>query len=236
MPLFTRRKKQAQVQDESALLQLDEWGGTPLHNACEEGDFEHAKAVCESLSKSNLLKKVLLMKNEEGKTPIDLAIDAAGTVHSPFIPHHVGGAVTAPTTCAAGDSDTGDASLKLLLAAYIGQLNMMPELFDKSQQDKDKGIWELAGFKLPQLGHLLVADESSKLCDSETGDELLESDDDYKAFLNECVPHAPLPQAHFQPCHAHRRRPHRRRQRNQPLRCRPRTPAGTPSCRTRASG
>ena len=79
MPLFTRRKKQAEVEDESTLLQLDEWGSTPLHNACEEGDFEHAKIVCESLSKSNLLKKVLLMKNEEGKTPIDLAIDASGT-------------------------------------------------------------------------------------------------------------------------------------------------------------
>ena len=84
----------------------------------------------------------------------------------------MGGALTAPTTCAAGDSETGDASLKLLLSAYIGQLNMMPELFDKSQQEEEKGIWELAGFKLPQLGHLLVADESSKLCDSETGAEL----------------------------------------------------------------
>ena len=150
----------------------------------------------------------------------------------------MGGALTAPTTCAAGDSETGDASLKLLLSAYIGQLNMMPELFDKSQQEEEKGIWELAGFKLPQLGHLLVADESSKLCDSETGAELLEKSDDYKAFLIECVPHAPLPPApaHFLPRHAHRRRPHRRRQRNQPLHCRPRTPAGTPSCRTRASG
>ena len=108
------------------------------------------------------LKEMLLQKNDEGLTPIDAAIAAAG------------------------DSDSGDARLKLLLGAYIKKLDMLVKLF--ATEDAGKGIWTRQGFKLPQLGVLLVA---SELIDERSGAGLLggptksSAHENYKEFLNE---------------------------------------------------
>ena len=108
------------------------------------------------------LKEMLLQKNDEGLTPIDAAIAAAG------------------------DSDSGDARLKLLLGAYIKKLDMLVKLF--ATEDAGKGIWTRQGFRLPQLGVLLVA---SELIDERSGAGLLggptksSAHENYKEFLNE---------------------------------------------------
>ena len=62
----------------------------------------------------------------------------------------------------------GDASLKLLLGAYIKKLHMLVELFRASPEDEEQGIWKRPGFKLPQLGALLVASNDEKLVDERT--------------------------------------------------------------------
>lgn len=165
MKLLTRRrdKKSAGV---DPLSPVDDDGNTPLHEACASNNAEHAIDVCEKILElkggEQLLKKCLLTKNEDGKTPINLTIDAAG------------------------DSDTGDASLKLLISGYIEQLKMLPEMFAPDTSNKDKGIWTRSGFDLPQLGALLVANESGKLCDTaDPQNTLLDERAENMDFLNE---------------------------------------------------
>ena len=74
----------------------------------------------------------------------------------------------------------GDASLKLLLGAYIKKLHMLVELFRASPEDEEQGIWKRPGFKLPQLGALLVASNNEKLVDERTQTELLANSAEYK--------------------------------------------------------
>ena len=145
----------------------DDDGNTPLYKACAENRRSEAETIFKRLilEEPEELKKLLVLKNNEGLTPIDATIAAAG------------------------DSDSGDASLKLLLMAYIKQLDMLPELFKK--QDTE-GIWKQQGFKLPQLGALFVADNDGTLMDKKSDTLLLEKGDNYKAFLNEYaeLPHS----------------------------------------------
>ena len=126
---------------------------TPLYKACAENQYGEAKKIFERLIDKpdgpEELKNMLLQKNYDGWTPIDAAIAAAG------------------------DSDSGDARLKLLLGAYIKKLDMLDMLFET--EDKGKGIWTRQGFKLPQLGVLLVASHDEKLIDKRSGKELLAS-------------------------------------------------------------
>ena len=83
-----------------------------MHHACEQNEVETAKQIIERVRTMNdgeaKLKQLLLLKNHDGETPIMLALDAAG------------------------DSDTGDSSLKLLLGGICLQLKMLPEMFSSS--------------------------------------------------------------------------------------------------------
>ena len=94
------------------VMNADEDGNTPMHHACEQNEVETAKQIIERVRTMNdgetKLKQLLLLKNHDGETPIMLALDAAG------------------------DSDTGDSSLKLLLGGICLQLKMLPEMFSSS--------------------------------------------------------------------------------------------------------
>ena len=97
---LARRQEVAQAQGTPAhpqeVMNADEDGNTPMHHACEQNEVETAKQIIERVHderRRTKLKQLLLLKNHDGETPIMLALDAAG------------------------DSDTGDSSLKLLLAA-----------------------------------------------------------------------------------------------------------------------
>ena len=164
--IFRPRTKAAAV-DQSKFFKWactpDSDGNTRLYKACAENQYREAAEIFKRLidmpGGPEELKKMLVLKNNEGLTPIDATIAAAG------------------------DSDSGDASLKLLLGAYIKQLDMLKELF--KEQEKGEGIWKRQGFKLPQLGALLEASSDETLKDQRSGAELLEKGDEYKEFLNE---------------------------------------------------
>ena len=164
--MFRHGPKAANV-DQSAFFKWactpDNNGNTRLYKACAENQYREAAEIFRRLidmpGGPEELKKMLVLKNNAGLTPIDATIAAAG------------------------DSDSGDASLKLLLGAYIKQLDMLKELFKK--QEKGEGIWKRQGFKLPQLGALLEASSDETLKDVRSGAELLEKGDEYKEFLNE---------------------------------------------------
>ena len=159
---------------------------TPLYKACAENQYGEAKKIFERLIDKQPdgpeeLKNMLLQKNYDGWTPIDAAIAAAG------------------------DSDSGDARLKLLLGAYIKKLDMKLDMLVQlfATEDPGKGIWTRQGFKLPQLGVLLVGEEcvellidkrsrkellaSTTIIDKRSSEELLKSTarENYKEFLNE---------------------------------------------------
>ena len=114
----------------------DEDDNTLLHICCEENQWWRVQQILADFEKASggaeKVKKLLLQENKDGLTPIDLAIQAAG------------------------DSDTGESQLKLLLSAYVRKLEMLPLMFEKgkTEEAKEKGIWNLPGFKLPALGTL----------------------------------------------------------------------------------
>jgi hypothetical protein len=164
---MSRHRNKAADIDQSVFLKWacteDDDRNTPLYKACADNQYREAETICKRLvdmpGGDEELKRMLVLKNHEGLTPVDAAIAAAG------------------------DSDSGDASLKLLLGAYIKQLDMLVELFAK--EDEGKGIWTRQGFKLPQLGALLVASKDEELTQERSGVKLLEGADQYKEFLNE---------------------------------------------------
>ena len=126
--------------------------------------METAKQIIERVRTMNdgetKLKQLLLLKNHDGETPIMLALDAAG------------------------DSDTGDSSLKLLLGGICLQLKMLPEMFSSSSASEADGIWNRPGFKLPEMGALLVATDKGSLIDDD-GNELVGEGEPYVEVLNE---------------------------------------------------
>ena len=146
------------------VMNADEDGNTPMHHACEQNEVETAKQIIERVRTMNdgetKLKQLLLLKNHDGETPIMLALDAAG------------------------DSDTGDSSLKLLLGGICLQLKMLPEMFSSSSASEADGIWNRPGFKLPEMGALLVATDKGSLIDDD-GNELVGEGEPYVEFLNE---------------------------------------------------
>ena len=95
---------------------------TPLHDACREGNFEEAREYLRTVMSTDGVdgvRAMILARDDSGFNPLQLACDAAG------------------------ESDTGDASLKLLLLSQLKELDMTPQVFQL-------GLHEL----LPQLGAL----------------------------------------------------------------------------------
>ena len=165
MPLFGKKNKSVKYTEQSfaRLEQTDGEGNNALHLACEVNDWEKMMTIlAESYKQPAKLKALLLQKNADGQTPIDLAIDAAG------------------------DSDTGESHLKLLLSAYVRKLDMLPEMFAEPKDgSEESGIWKRPGFSLPALGGLLTANDQGVLMSKgDKGEELLDAND-YPEFLNE---------------------------------------------------
>ena len=165
MPLFGKKNKSVKYTEQSfaRLEQTDGEGNNALHLACEVNDWEKMMTIlAESYKQPAKLKALLLQKNADGQTPIDLAIAAAG------------------------DSDTGESHLKLLLSAYVRKLDMLPEMFAEPKDgSEESGIWKRPGFSLPALGGLLTANDQGVLMSKgDKGEELLDAND-YPEFLNE---------------------------------------------------
>ena len=162
---FGKKNKSVKYTEQSfaRLEQTDGEGNNALHLACEVNDWEKMMTIlAESYKQPAKLKALLLQKNADGQTPIDLAIDAAG------------------------DSDTGESHLKLLLSAYVRKLDMLPEMFAEPKDgSEESGIWKRPGFSLPALGGLLTANDQGVLMSKgDKGEELLDAND-YPEFLNE---------------------------------------------------
>ena len=81
-----RRRNKAASLDQSELFKyattVDIVGNTPLHKACAENHYKEAETIFKRLidmpGGRKELKKMLVLKNDEGLTPIDAAIAAAG--------------------------------------------------------------------------------------------------------------------------------------------------------------
>jgi hypothetical protein len=158
-----KKSRKLKEQSLNEVLNVDEDGNTTLHHACEENEWHLAKEICDTVKKmaggDEKLRRLLMQKNNDAETPVMLALDAAG------------------------DSDTGDASLKLLLGGLCLQLRMLPAMFT-DDVDVGEGIWNRPGFKMPEMGALLVANEQGSLIDDD-GNELVAGDEAYIEFLNE---------------------------------------------------
>ena len=84
--LAPRRRNKAAGLNQSEFFRyattVDNDGDTPLHKACAENHYKEAETIFKRLidmpGGREELKKMLLLKNDEGLTPIDAAIAAAG--------------------------------------------------------------------------------------------------------------------------------------------------------------
>ena len=77
MPLFGKKNKSVKYTEQSfaRLEQTDGEGNNALHLACEVNDWEKMMTIlAESYKQPAKLKALLLQKNADGQTPIDLAI------------------------------------------------------------------------------------------------------------------------------------------------------------------
>ena len=103
---------------------------SPLHKACRKNDFQLARKLMKEVHSTRgaeALKRMLKIEDSDGNDPLRLACDAAG------------------------ESDTGDSRLKLLLLDYVVELDMVQSIFSHGKH-----------LLLPQLGALIVLNPGSQ--------------------------------------------------------------------------